>query len=93
MITYLFQTLDILALHLMLEHLEPNKDALNKVTGRQEWLHKVHSYRPVVERILGSFNVLQDDIDDMAIGRRCKTGVDKARLVFCYSVISKLTVV
>ncbi|KAJ8315842.1 hypothetical protein KUTeg_007992 [Tegillarca granosa] len=83
-------TLDILALHLMLEQLEPNKDALNKATGRQEWLHKVHSYRPIAERILGSFTMFRDDIDDMAIGRRCKNGVDEARRHWSRVVLVKL---
>ena len=72
------QTLDILALHMLVENLEPSKDSLNNADSRNKWLRQVCDYRPVVERILGHFN---QDIENQEFhyGERCQRGIEKAR--------------
>ncbi|KAK3098458.1 hypothetical protein FSP39_019662 [Pinctada imbricata] len=82
-------TLDVLGLHLLLENLEPGKDALNGKPGRALWLRKVHLYRPVVERILGNFKVEINDASS-TFGKRCREGIFKARLQWSRVVIMKL---
>ncbi|XP_041354588.1 E3 ubiquitin-protein ligase RNF213-like [Gigantopelta aegis] len=54
-------TLDVLGLLLLLEQLEPQKEQLNKEKGRAEWLEKVKTFSPVIQRIF-------DSIDNMALG-------------------------
>ena len=72
----LFQTLDVLAMYLLVKNLEPLKDQLNTQQNRMKWLKLVCDYRPVIERIVG---LNQTDNNDYMFGERCKTGIHKAR--------------
>ena len=46
------QTLDVMSIYLVLEHLRPEKDQLNHSDQRADWLNSVAQYRPVIERVL-----------------------------------------
>lgn len=61
-----------------MDHLEPNKEALNKQDTRTKWLRQVCDYRPIIERIIGHFN--QDtENKEFHYGDMCKKGVEQAR--------------
>ncbi|XP_077980160.1 E3 ubiquitin-protein ligase rnf213-alpha-like [Glandiceps talaboti] len=47
---------DAFALRALLESLEPQRDHLNSIEKRHEWLKRVHDAKPVIERILESEN-------------------------------------
>ncbi|XP_071137099.1 E3 ubiquitin-protein ligase rnf213-alpha-like [Mytilus edulis] len=83
------KTLDILALHLLVNNLEPNKEALNKPEPRTKWLRQVCDYRPVVERIFGHFS---HDIEnkEFQYGERCQKGIENARYQWTRAVVVKL---
>ncbi|XP_052807608.1 E3 ubiquitin-protein ligase rnf213-alpha-like isoform X3 [Mya arenaria] len=46
------QELSFSALCLLIEDLNPKLQELNEEVQREKWLHKVHLYRPVVEKVL-----------------------------------------
>ena len=70
--------MDILALHMLVEQLEPRKEALNKPDTRTKWLRQVCDYRPIIERIFGHFN--QDSENkDFYYGKKCQRGIEQAR--------------
>ncbi|VDI72431.1 Hypothetical predicted protein [Mytilus galloprovincialis] len=82
-------TLDILALHMLIDHLEPSKESLNKPETRTKWLRKVCDYRPIIERIFGHFN--QDtDRREFHYGKKCQRGIEQARLQWTRVVVVKL---
>jgi hypothetical protein len=75
---YFSQILDILALHLLVEHLQPSKDTLKKTDSRTKWLRQVCDFRPVVERILGHV-ILDTENEEFQYGERCQKGVEQVR--------------
>ncbi|XP_052062680.1 E3 ubiquitin-protein ligase rnf213-alpha-like isoform X2 [Mytilus californianus] len=82
-------TLDVLALHMLVDNLEPNRDALNKIETRTKWLRQVCDYRPVVERIIGHF--MQDvENREYHYGDRCQKGIENARYQWTRVVVVKL---
>ncbi|XP_063404431.1 E3 ubiquitin-protein ligase rnf213-alpha-like [Mytilus trossulus] len=82
-------TLDILALHMLIDHLEPSKESLNKPETRTKWLRQVCDYRPIIERIFGHFN--QDtDRREFHYGKKCQRGIEQARLQWTRVVVVKL---
>ncbi|XP_052086034.1 E3 ubiquitin-protein ligase RNF213-like [Mytilus californianus] len=82
-------TLDILALQLLIDDLKPVKDALNKPEPRNKWLQKVCQYRPVVERIFGHF---KQDVQNQELkyGEQCQQGLQQARYRWTRTFIVKL---
>ncbi|CAG2250091.1 RNF213 [Mytilus edulis] len=82
-------TLDILALQLLIDDLKPVKDALNKPEPRNKWLQKVCQYRPVVERIFGHF---KQDVQNQELKYReqCQQGLQQARYRWTRTFIVKL---
>ncbi|XP_071172243.1 E3 ubiquitin-protein ligase RNF213-like [Mytilus edulis] len=48
-------TVDIFALHMLVEQLDPGKSTFEVIENRMIWLREVCEYRPVVERIFGHF--------------------------------------
>eukprot|EP00105_Crassostrea_gigas_P007930 XP_011422347.1 PREDICTED: E3 ubiquitin-protein ligase rnf213-alpha isoform X2 [Crassostrea gigas] len=83
-------TLDVLGLFLLLKSLEPNKDSISDLKGRQLWQKQVHKYRPVVERILGQFVTEGHQTGVEEFGRRCMEGIKEARCVWTKVVVMKL---
>nr|XP_034331576.1 E3 ubiquitin-protein ligase rnf213-alpha [Crassostrea gigas] len=83
-------TLDVLGLFLLLKSLEPNKDSISDLKGRQLWQKQVHKYRPVVERILGQFVTEGHQTGVEEFGRRCIEGIKEARYVWTKVVVMKL---
>ncbi|XP_052062754.1 E3 ubiquitin-protein ligase rnf213-alpha-like isoform X2 [Mytilus californianus] len=82
-------TLDVLALHMLVDNLEPNRDDLNKIETRTKWLRRVCDYRPVVERIIGHF--MQDvENREYHYGDRCQKGIENARYQWTRVVVVKL---
>ncbi|CAC5361652.1 RNF213 [Mytilus coruscus] len=82
-------TLDILALQLLIDDLRPARESLNKPETRNEWLQKVCQYRPVVERIFGHFK--QDILNQEFIYEgRCQEGLNQARYIWTRTFIVKL---
>ncbi|XP_021363666.1 E3 ubiquitin-protein ligase rnf213-alpha-like isoform X2 [Mizuhopecten yessoensis] len=82
-------TLDVMGLRLLLEKLEPEKETLNKVASRAEWLKRVRHYRPVVERLLDMVRPGYDP--KMAqCGPRCVKGIGDARLKWTAVLVVKL---
>ncbi|XP_052062678.1 E3 ubiquitin-protein ligase rnf213-alpha-like isoform X2 [Mytilus californianus] len=84
-------TLDILALHMLIGKLEPNRDELNMTEGRTKWMRLMCDYRPVVERIFGHFN---QELDDKCYqyGERCAKGIEEARYQWTRAVVVKLLI-
>ena len=70
--------MDILALHLLVEHLELSIDALKDTDRRTKWLRQVCDFRPVVERILGHV-ILDTEKEEFQYGERRQKGVERAR--------------
>ncbi|XP_021342051.1 E3 ubiquitin-protein ligase rnf213-alpha-like, partial [Mizuhopecten yessoensis] len=82
-------TLDVMGLRLLLEKLEPEKETLNKVASRAEWLQRVRHYRPVVERLLDMVRP-GDDPEMAQCGPRCVKGIQEARLTWTSVLVVKL---
>jgi hypothetical protein len=74
---YFSQILDILALHLLVGHLEPS-NVLKDTDSRTKWLRQVCDFRPVVERILGHV-ILDTENEEFQYGEGCQKGVEQAR--------------
>ncbi|XP_071122875.1 E3 ubiquitin-protein ligase RNF213-like [Mytilus edulis] len=82
-------TLDILALQLLIDDLKPAINALNKEETRNEWLQKVCHYRPVVERIFGQSE--QDTKNqEFQNEQRRQEGLRQARYKWTRTFIVKL---
>ncbi|XP_063441660.1 E3 ubiquitin-protein ligase rnf213-alpha-like [Mytilus trossulus] len=82
-------TLDVLALQMLVDNLEPNSDALNQIETRTKWLRQVYDYRPVVERIIGHF--MQDTQNrEYHYGDRCQKGIESVRYQWTRVVVVKL---
>ena len=67
-IYYFPQTLDVFGLILLLEQLEPQKEQLNKESGRAEWLEKVKTYSPVIQRMFDSVENIPLDLGPVCLG-------------------------
>ncbi|XP_041354620.1 E3 ubiquitin-protein ligase rnf213-alpha-like [Gigantopelta aegis] len=78
-------TLDVLGLSLLLEQLEPQKEQLNKERGRTEWLEKVKTFLPVIQRIL-------DNVDnvDLDLGPVCLEYMQIVRCLWTRVITMKL---
>ena len=73
-----FQTIDVIAVRLALEHLNPGKDLLNKTEGRKEWLKKVEAYQGIIERILAT---KREHISETVYGPTCHRELQELRLI------------
>ncbi|XP_041350668.1 E3 ubiquitin-protein ligase rnf213-alpha-like [Gigantopelta aegis] len=60
-------TLDVLSLILLLEQLEPQKEQLNKEKGRAEWLEKVKTFSPVIQRIIDNVDNVDLDLGPVSL--------------------------
>ena len=72
-----FQTLDIIAIKLVLEHLNPGKDVLNKPEGRGNWLKKVETYESTVQKILNT----EQGHDETTYGPTCQRELHELRYI------------
>ncbi|XP_060085808.1 E3 ubiquitin-protein ligase RNF213-like [Ylistrum balloti] len=79
-------TLDVMGLRLLLEKLEPEKETLNRVQSRADWLQRVRRYRPVVERLLDMVHPEHT----VQCGPRCVKGIQEARLTWTSVLVVKL---
>ena len=72
----IFQTIDVIAVKLALEHLNPGKDLLNNAEGRNEWLKKVEAYQGIIERILAA---KPEHISETVYGPTCYRELQELR--------------
>lgn len=69
-----------MALHLLIEQLNPGEGTFNDVSNGMLWLQKVCEYRPVVEMIFGHFH--QDlERKEKNYGPNCRKAIKDIRFV------------
>ena len=71
----LLQTMDILALHQVVENLKLSKDQVNDTSSRHDWKRRVDKFTPVIERILFARG------DDYQYGEECENALESLRYV------------
>ncbi|XP_070580814.1 E3 ubiquitin-protein ligase rnf213-alpha-like isoform X2 [Ptychodera flava] len=81
--------LDAYALRALLENLEPQKDQLNEIDNRVQWLKSVQDARPVVERIL---EAEKQDSEGEVYGDISKTTIQACRPLWVRICVLKLFV-